>query len=60
MDIFLSEVSNKSSSFTFQSLPERIKTKFGTKYQNYDIISKGTVWKWNQLAKNLFRQLFYD
>lgn len=41
MDIFLSEVSNKSSSFTFQSLPERIKTKFGTKYQNYDIISKG-------------------
>ena len=43
MDIFLSEVSNKSSSFTFQSLPERIKTKFGTKYQNYDIISKGTV-----------------
>ena len=43
MDIFLSEVSNKSSSFTFPVLPERIKSKFGTKYQSYDIMGKGTV-----------------
>lgn len=55
MDIFLSEVSNKSSSFTFQSLPERIKTKFGTKYQNYDIISKGTV----KIPRGLKLRLFH-
>lgn len=43
MDIYLSEVSNKSSGFTFPVLPERIKIKFGTRYQSYDIIGKGTV-----------------
>lgn len=43
MDIYLSEVSNKSSNFTFPALPEKIKTKFGTNYQNYDIIGIGTV-----------------
>ena len=43
MDIYLSEVANKSSSFTFPVLPEKVKSKFGTKYQSYDIIGKGTV-----------------
>lgn len=43
MDIYLSEVSDKDSDFTFPALPERIKTKFGTRYQNYDIIGLGTV-----------------
>ena len=33
MDIYLNEVENKSSSFTFPVLPEKIKTKFGTNYQ---------------------------
>jgi len=43
MDIYLSEVANKSFDFTFPALPEKIKTKFGTRYQNYEIIGKGTV-----------------
>lgn len=43
MDIYLNEVENKSSSFTFPVLPEKIKTKFGTNYQSYDIIGKGAV-----------------
>ena len=43
MDIYLSEVANKSSDFTFPALPEKIKTKFGTRYQTYEIIGKGTV-----------------
>lgn len=43
MDIYLNEVENKSSSFTFPVLPEKIKTKFGTNYQSYDIIGKGEV-----------------
>lgn len=43
MDIYLSEVANKSSSFTFPSLPERIQVKSNTSYQNYDIIGKGNV-----------------
>lgn len=43
MDIYLSEVANKSSDFTLPALPEKIKTKFGTRYQNYEIIGKGTV-----------------
>lgn len=43
MDIYLSEVSNSKSKFTFPALPEKIKRKIGTKYQSYDIIGKGTV-----------------
>lgn len=49
MDIFLSEVANKESGFTFPALPEKIKTKFATRYQSYDIISKGIV----QIPKGL-------
>lgn len=29
--------------FTFPALPEKLKTKYGAKYQSYDIISLGTV-----------------
>lgn len=43
MDIYLSEVSNKGSDFTFPALPEKIRVKNGTRYQSYDIIGKGTV-----------------
>lgn len=43
MDIYLSELSNQSASFTFPTLPERIKMQSSAKYQTYDIIKKGTV-----------------
>lgn len=43
MDIYLTEVSNKKSTFRFPSLPESIKVKTATNYQSYDIISKGTL-----------------
>lgn len=43
MDIYLNEVSDKSSKFTFPSLPEKVNVKSGARYQTYDIIGKGTV-----------------
>lgn len=43
MDIYLTEISNKKSTFRFPSLPESIKVKTATNYQSYDLISKGTV-----------------
>lgn len=42
MDINLIPVGN-GIKFTFPALPEKIQGKFGAKYQNFDIISQGTV-----------------
>lgn len=42
MDIVLIPVGG-GSRFTFPSLPEKIQGKYGAKYQNFDIISQGTV-----------------
>lgn len=42
MDIYLKEKGNKKSSLRFPSVPESIKAKGNTSYQEYDIIGKGT------------------
>lgn len=43
MDIYLTELKNKKSRFTFPSLPEKIGVKYSKKYQSYDIMARGTV-----------------
>lgn len=42
MDIKLIPVGS-GQKFTFPALPEKLRGKYGTKYQNFDIISQGTV-----------------
>ncbi len=42
MDIHLMPVGN-GQRFTFPALPEKVKGKYGAKYQSFDIISQGTV-----------------
>lgn len=42
MDIILIPV-DSGSKFTFPALPEKIQSKYGAKYQSFDIISQGTV-----------------
>lgn len=42
MDIILIPVGG-GPKFTFSTLPEKIQVKYGAKYQNFDIISQGTV-----------------
>ncbi len=42
MDIRLTEVGGSKKSFTFPANPERIRGTFGTKYQSFDILSKGS------------------
>lgn len=43
MDIYLTETGSGGRRFCFPSLPERIKVKNSTNYQNYDILSMGSV-----------------
>lgn len=42
MDIKLIPIGSEQK-FTFPALPEKLKGKYGAKYQSYDIISQGTV-----------------
>lgn len=43
MDIYLTEIADNHDTFRFPTLPERIKVKSDTSYQNYDIIGKGSI-----------------
>lgn len=43
MFIYLTEVGNSGVSFTFPALPDSVSVKGSAKYQNYDIIGKGTI-----------------
>lgn len=43
MDIKLIPIGNSGSRFVFPALPEQIQGKSAAKYQNFDVISKGTV-----------------